>query len=251
MFFGMKGTIAFGADVDYHLGLSPVRYPSTKLVAQDVTKDGFHLLKMSSIIVRDSLWKTFEEFLLTSFVTTCHLHVYTSFSSTQVWHSTLQHQMTLQWQEFVKFFTWTLCPRPQHNISQLLPLIQILPLVPGEYLFFVQKSGDVSKYTRSRFLSPKSVVFIWLVPVFNFHFSRLLFCLALLCLCWGGKSVVSPEWPLLMNVSVLPSMAESYFFLSCSPVLWKSANCFQQILVVHVPETPWHLHFLETSCLTT
>lgn len=144
-------------------------------------------------------------------------HLYTFCITLHVLQVTLQHHLNLQWHCFVTTSTLDLKPRSQHNKEHpsipLESLLQYLPAVPRlpSFLFSLQYDGESFKYARS-----------WLVNGFNFLFS-------------GSRADLAP------TVFILTFDAQSNFSLSFLPISLKNGITREQVLVVHVPDTPWQL----------
>ena len=120
-------------------------------------------------------------------------------------------------------FVVRITPRSQHNWSQLSGPLELilhsLPVVPiiSFAIFFVQKFGLFDKYSRlsrtivSRTFRPRGLI-----------------------------STVSTSR--FMTVSYAIRCALSYFSFSAPPITAICGISYQQVLLEHEPETPWHLH---------
>uniref|UniRef100_A0A182J8S3 Uncharacterized protein n=1 Tax=Anopheles atroparvus TaxID=41427 RepID=A0A182J8S3_ANOAO len=155
---------------------------------------------------------------------TLHTTVYTSWMSMQVLQVTSQHHLKLQLQ--FRFTSTWLCvwPRLQHiRLQPSTPLevrLHSRPCVPSEpvFAFGSQKSSESSVYTRSRRV--------------------------------GGLIVTSSGMKLWPSLRAITFVAPSKCSFSRAPTSENGGSFIQHVLVVHDPDSPWHLHSMRMNCLT-
>lgn len=180
-----------------------------------------------------------------------HLHVFLVSTFWHRLHLISQHQWNLHLHLCIVSTRSERYPRPQQRLSpwQLSEpyesVLQIRPTVPGNSCLelLTQKLGESFKKT-------KALVLGCCLVLLNLPLSRRYPPFFLFFRTW--RTFFSSELSLVFAAfSILTRRALSYFWCSTSPITRKSAICLEHVLMLHDPDSPWHLHKILASFVTT